>query len=105
MDFMGFLIVIILVIIFVVIIWWPWPTQQNIYKVTPVATNTGTDMQMEQMAPLSVFGGQRGCYYALETPRKYMSHDLRGDPFRIPKRQFVWNYSTIPEYEAAPVCY
>lgn len=44
-------------------------------------------------------------FYVLETPRKNMSYDLRGDPFRIPKRQFAWNNSEIPEYEVQPAFY
>lgn len=59
----------------------------------------------ESMAPLSVFDHTDNVSYILQPPRKYMSHDIRGDPLRIPQMQFPWLNSEIPMYEAVPLYY
>jgi hypothetical protein len=51
------------------------------------------------------FSGSYENFYVAETPRRNMSYDLRGDPFRIPKQQFAWNNSEIPEYNIEPAFY
>lgn len=98
---MKYLLVVVLILILVILF---WPSGSNNYPIAYTAQTTNQlNNQIENMAPLSVFNNPHGFYYVSEPPRKNMSYDLRGDPLRIPKQDFIWNNSEIPEYNAVPV--
>lgn len=98
-----YLIIIVLVILFILYLIRPKPSNQTTAttRTIQIAPAYGT----ESMAPLSVYNNPSGIGYVLEEPRRNMSYDLRGDPFRIPKQDFVWNNSEIAQYEVEPVFY
>lgn len=102
---MKVVIFAILLFLFAIIICLSRNPDDYIYIIDPNRQATGTNTTLENMAPLSVFDNPHGYFYIAQTPRRNMSYDLRGDPFRIPKQTFIWNNSSIPEYEAVPVFY